>query len=114
MKKMIFLALTLIVLGAASVNAQVTIGGNPATDVPGALLNLNSTIKGGLLLSNVGITDLDKIPAGTNLFPGITAGTNDDTNTAFAGAIVYNIDPDTGKGIYIWNGEAWTKSGGLK
>ncbi|MDR0865618.1 MAG: hypothetical protein LBO74_11900 [Candidatus Symbiothrix sp.] len=111
MKRKIFLALTLMVLGAASVNAQVTIGGNPDPDVPGALLNLNSTFKGGLLLSNVGIIELGKIPTGNNLFPGIIAGDNDDTNLTFAGAMVYNTNVTTGKGIYVWNGTDWTKSG---
>jgi hypothetical protein len=111
MKKMIFLLLTLILLGAASAQAQVTIGGDPPADMSGILLNLNSTVKGGLLLSNVGITDLGKIPTGTNLFPGIIEGTNDDVNDDFAGAIVYNTNPATGKGIYIWNGTAWTKDG---
>ncbi|MDR0865828.1 MAG: hypothetical protein LBO74_12990 [Candidatus Symbiothrix sp.] len=111
MKKMIFLVLTLIVLGAASMNAQVTIGDNPDTDIPGALLNLNTTAKGGLLLSNVDIIDLSKIPTGTNLFPGIVAGTNDDTNEAFTGAIVFNTNTTTGAGVYVWNGNDWTKLG---
>jgi hypothetical protein len=114
MKKMIFLALTLMVMGVASVRAQVTVGGNPVSDVAGALLNLNSTVKGGLLLSNVGIIELDKIPVvegNPNIFPGIVAGVNDGPNTNFTGAVVYNNNPDTGIGVYIWTGTQWTKDG---
>jgi hypothetical protein len=53
----------------ANLYAQVLIGG---TDRPknGAILDLNSTAKGGLLLSNVTLPNLYTIPAG---FPGITA-----------------------------------------
>jgi hypothetical protein len=93
-----------------NLSAQVTIGG---TNEPakGAILDLNSTAKGGLLLSNVSITDLSKIPAGSNLFPGITAGVNDDTNTGFTGAIVYNTNPQWGVGTYVWNGTYWAPFG---
>jgi hypothetical protein len=65
----------------ASLQAQVTIGGSTEATV-GAILDLNSSsgVKGGLLLSNVSITNLNKIPAGTNQFPGITAGVNDGRN----------------------------------
>ncbi|MDR0866375.1 MAG: hypothetical protein LBO74_15810 [Candidatus Symbiothrix sp.] len=111
MQKNLFLVCMLLFLGAWGAKAQVTVGGNPNPDVAGALLNLNSTVKGGLLLSNVGIIELDKIPVGVNLFPGIVAGVNDGPNTDFTGAVVYNNNPDTGMGVYIWTGTKWTKDG---
>jgi hypothetical protein len=55
----------LVTCHSSLVTAQVTIGSenNP---VSGAILDLNSTVKGGLVLSNVVITDLygtpDEIP----------------------------------------------------
>jgi uncharacterized protein (TIGR02145 family) len=102
----------LALFSCASLHAQVTIGGltDPAK---GAILDLNSSAKGGLLLSNVSIIDLSKIPAGSNLFPGITAGVNDDTNTDFTGAIVYNTNPKWGAGTFVWDGSDWTQIGKL-
>jgi uncharacterized protein (TIGR02145 family) len=104
-----FLSLTLVFFFCAGLQAQVTIGG--VTDpAPGALLDLNSSGggRGGLLLSNVSIADLSKIPTGTNRFPGITAADNDDTNTDFTGAMVYHTGTlDIPAGIYIWNGVRW-------
>ncbi|MDR0865450.1 MAG: hypothetical protein LBO74_11040 [Candidatus Symbiothrix sp.] len=112
MRKNLFLVFMLLFLGAWGAKAQVTIGGgDPDPDVAGALLNLNSTVKGGLLLSNVGIIELDKIPVGVNLFPGIVAGENDGPNADFTGAVVYNTNTTTGKGVYIWTGTQWTKDG---
>ncbi|MDR0864644.1 MAG: hypothetical protein LBO74_06895 [Candidatus Symbiothrix sp.] len=114
MRKNLFLVFMLLFLGAWGAKAQVTVGGNPNPDVAGALLNLNSTVKGGLLLSNVGIIELDKIPVvegNPNIFPGIVAGENDGPNTNFTGAVVYNNNPDTGIGVYIWTGTQWTKDG---
>jgi uncharacterized protein (TIGR02145 family) len=106
----LFFLLAPVFLACAGLHAQVTIGGltDPA---PGALLDLNSTVKGGLLLSNVSITNQSKIPTETNLFPGITAGLNDDNNSGFKGAIVYNTNPDTGVGIYVWTGTQWIPAG---
>ncbi|MDR1591357.1 MAG: hypothetical protein LBS16_00510, partial [Prevotellaceae bacterium] len=64
--------------------AQVTIGGS---DLPkaGTILDLNpqNGVKGGLALSNVYLDKLTYIPTGTNLFPDIIAGTNDDVNPDF-------------------------------
>ncbi|MDR0863993.1 MAG: hypothetical protein LBO74_03560 [Candidatus Symbiothrix sp.] len=114
MRKNLFLVFVLLFLGVWSAKAQVTVGGNPDPDVPGALLNLNSTLKGGLLLSNVGIIELDKIPVvedNPNIFPGIVAGVNDGPNTNFTGAVVYNTNIVTGRGVYIWTGTKWTKDG---
>jgi uncharacterized protein (TIGR02145 family) len=110
--KHLFLLPALAFLACTGLQAQVTFGGltEPAA---GAVLDLNSTAKGGLLLSNVSIADLSKIPTGTNLFPGIIAGNNDNTNTAFKGAMVYHIGtPDIPAGIYIWNGVRWIPPGG--
>jgi uncharacterized protein (TIGR02145 family) len=108
----LFLLPALAVLACVSLQAQVTIGG--VTDpAPGALLDLNGPggVKGGLVLSNVSITNPNKIPAGTNSFPGITAGVNDGNNPAFKGAIVYNTNPDTGMGVYVWTGTQWIPAG---
>jgi hypothetical protein len=78
----------------------------------GAILDLNSTTKGGLLLSNVELPNLYTIPyQGTNPFPGV-----DDTNyyldgvkDNFAGAIVYHTGGNgIPAGIYVWNGTNWT------
>ncbi|MDR0864086.1 MAG: hypothetical protein LBO74_04025, partial [Candidatus Symbiothrix sp.] len=88
--------------------AQVTIGGVNDPQA-GAILDLNSTVKGGLVLSNVEIIDLGKIPTGANGFAGITAGTDDDTNVALTGTIVYNSKGIEGipQGVYVWDGENW-------
>ncbi|MDR1591874.1 MAG: fibrobacter succinogenes major paralogous domain-containing protein [Prevotellaceae bacterium] len=87
--------------------AQVTIGGGdqPAA---GAVLDLNSTTKGGLLLSNVELTALDEIPA---TFP--NAGAID--KQQLAGMVVYNtfdyLEPN-GDGLYVWDGSKWNYIGG--
>jgi uncharacterized protein (TIGR02145 family) len=104
--------LQLLIMTHFSLLAQVTVGGlhEPAK---GAILDLNSIggIKGGLLLSNVFIEDLNRIPASDpNSFPGITAA-NEDTNADFKGALVYNTNPAWGLGVYLWNGENWTPIG---
>ncbi|MDR0866118.1 MAG: hypothetical protein LBO74_14470 [Candidatus Symbiothrix sp.] len=97
MKKMIFLALTLIILGAASVNAQVRIGGAD-TDAPtqGAVLDLNNVdgYVGGLLLPKVSSLTLNGVEA---------FSTDEDAATKLVGLIVYNADPEA-EGIYIWTG----------
>jgi hypothetical protein len=107
----LFLFSALLFFFCASLPAQVTIG---STDdpKPGALLDLNSDAKGGLLLSNVTITDLEKIPIGNNVFSGITAADADE-NIALRGTIVYNDGQGTTvpAGIYVWNGYYWTKNG---
>jgi uncharacterized protein (TIGR02145 family) len=94
----------------AKLHAQVTIGGleNPKA---GAILDLNSNTKGGLVLSNVTIEDPEKIPQNTNIFEGVS---NVDVNLDLRGIIVYNDGqhPAVPAGIYIWNGNCWTKDGG--
>jgi hypothetical protein len=89
-----------------SLHAQVSIGGL-ADPVAGALLDLNKTVKDGLVLSNVSLSDLSKIPA--TGFAGITAEQED--NSALLGMMVYNTNPTTGVGVYIWNGTNWMPAG---
>jgi hypothetical protein len=107
------LLFALAFFSCANLSAQVTIGGleEPKT---GAILDLNSTAKGGLLLSNVTIINPELIPYDTNLFPGITTDAAADVNPDFCGAMVYNTGQGTTvpAGIYIWNGCKWTKDGG--
>jgi hypothetical protein len=94
MKKMFYLMLLFMVLGAASMTAQVRIG-DTAEPTKGAVLDLNNTAgyKGGLLLPKVsslttGVADFSTEP---------TAATD------LVGLIVYNTE--NGKeGVYIWTG----------
>ncbi|GHT04243.1 hypothetical protein FACS189423_06630 [Bacteroidia bacterium] len=93
MKKMIFLMLTLFFLGAASMNAQLTIGstGEPH---PAAVLDLKSTTQG-MILPNVTLSN--------NVTDFNLSG---DKATA-KGLVVYNTG-DT-PGIYIWDGASWNR-----
>jgi hypothetical protein len=87
-----------------SLPAQVTIGGltDPAT---GTLLDLNSTVKGGLQLSNVEIRDLFTIP---DTIPAPEGGWDDKTKKAFTGSLVYHIGGNgIPVGVCFWNGERW-------
>jgi uncharacterized protein (TIGR02145 family) len=106
------ISLALMFFFCTVMQAQVLIGG---TDRPrdGAILDLNSTAKGGLILSNVTIADPEFIPYDTHLFPGIDAF-NSDVNPELRGAMVYNDGKNVAvpAGIYIWNGCSWTKDGG--
>jgi hypothetical protein len=108
-RKTMFCMLSLCLLSAASVTAQVTIGGN--TDAPaGALLDLNSPggTRGGLVLSNIAIDDLGKIPA--NKLWGISI--EQDTKEELRGIMVYNTGtPGVPAGIYVWNGYCWSPDG---
>ncbi|MDR3262603.1 MAG: Ig-like domain-containing protein, partial [Tannerella sp.] len=119
-KKILLMNVLVLVslLGANNLQSQVTIGGNtePAS---GAILDLNSTSRGGLLLSNVKITSLDSIPAainadGTDVFPGLDPANlaGRDVNLPLAGMIVYNTNEAlaTGVGIYLWDGEKWKRT----
>jgi uncharacterized protein (TIGR02145 family) len=98
MKKIFFLMLTLIVLGATSVNAQVTIGAD-ANPHPGAVLDLQSNL--GLKLPTVELDDVAvfQLP-----------GTAEDA----VGMMIYNNSDATiggnGKGVYVWDGK-WLFSG---
>jgi hypothetical protein len=104
MKKKVLLFLSLALVLSVNLRAQVTIGGL-TTPKAGALLDLNSSTPGGLVLSNVDLTDLSVIPA--NTFVGIS--TQQDTNQELAGMIVYNTNATTGIGIHVWDGEDWIK-----
>ncbi|MDR1436866.1 MAG: hypothetical protein LBI65_01980, partial [Candidatus Symbiothrix sp.] len=106
----LFLLLALLFFSYASLYAQVTIGGLEPPKA-GALLDLNSTTRGGLLLSNVSLNNLYTIPYGNaNLFPGIDVGSSTD-NDSFKGAIIYNTNPQWSAGTYLWNGKNWTPVG---
>ncbi|MDR0681184.1 MAG: hypothetical protein LBG15_04945 [Dysgonamonadaceae bacterium] len=96
-QKMMFLALTLFVLSAASVNAQVRIGGTTDPD-PSVILDLNpddvNDATGGFLLPRVKLIDLT-LP---NPF-----------STHIKGLMVYNKTNggELNEGIYYNNGEKW-------
>jgi hypothetical protein len=82
----------------------------------GAILDLNSTTKGGLLLSNVALGNLYTIPyTGTaNPFPGVTAANYDTkpVKDGFTGAIVYHTGENGfPAGVYLWNGDNWSPAG---
>jgi uncharacterized protein (TIGR02145 family) len=105
-KNSFYLMLALVMMSAASVNAQVLIGGT-ASDVPhsGAILDLTSGRNNnlGLLLPNVELSDdaseFALVPVGT--------ATGDIKQTA-TGMIVYNTAYVLkGAGIYVWDGNKW-------
>jgi hypothetical protein len=96
-KKMFCLMLLLMVLGVASMNAQVLIG-SENEPTPGAVLDLNNASPGyigGLLLPRVELTDLDDITTDISAAAGHVAD--------LKGLIVYNTSTST-EGIYVWNG----------
>jgi uncharacterized protein (TIGR02145 family) len=98
-----------------SLLAQVIIGTTEEFPKAGALLDLNSVsgAKGGLVLSNVAIEYLWKIPTQVEgYFPGIAENSNDDTNLSLTGALVYHTGENgIPAGIYVWNGANWTLPG---
>jgi hypothetical protein len=89
--------LALLMMSAASMNAQVRIGSldDPA---PGAVLDLKNpadgSYKGGLLLPKVSIADPDNEPIAT----AITAATDP---SALAGLTVYNTAPCKGRNLCL-------------
>ena len=97
---------TLLLCNGAFLNAQVTIGGSAAPK-KGSVLDLNATFKGGLLLPNVEITDLGKIPA---TFSDVSVQ-NADIVPSLTGLTVYNsltsVADNIFRGIYFWNGDNW-------
>jgi len=101
MKKIILLFMTLL-LTAGVMQSQIKIGGN-ATPEKGAILDLNGTVQGGLLLPNVNITDTALIPA---TFTDASVQ-NADNAPALAGMIVWNTNTTTGEGVYMWDGAKW-------
>ena len=101
MKKVLFLMLFLMILGAVGVKAQVRIGGNTAPSAA-AVLDLNAsdaanTGKGGLVLPRV---DLQ-----SNTMQ-LTTGVANVTGT-----MVYDVTTTLGQiGIFYWNGNTWVKA----
>jgi len=103
MKKVLFLMflLLLIGLGAASVKAQVRIGGNTPPSAA-AVLDLNATdaanlATGGLVLPRVNLT--------SNTMQLTTGSAN------LTGTMVYNTTATLGAiGVYFWNGNNWVMS----
>ncbi|MDR0864639.1 MAG: hypothetical protein LBO74_06870 [Candidatus Symbiothrix sp.] len=102
MKKMIFLALTLVVLSVAGANAQVIIGDNSKEPHAGAILDLSplGTQKLGLLLPSFELQNTTILQLGNSVA---------ETDTDAIGMIIYN-PTKTGSieiGIYVWNGTDW-------
>jgi hypothetical protein len=101
MKKIILL-LTALLLTAGVIQSQVKIG-QDANPEKGAILDLNGTAyKGGLLLPNVDITDLGKIP--DTFTDESVRGLDDAPN--LAGLLVWNTHPGS-EGVYMWDGADW-------
>ncbi|MDR2086987.1 MAG: hypothetical protein LBP72_07395 [Dysgonamonadaceae bacterium] len=90
---------------STNLRAQVTIGGLNEPKA-GAILDLNSGAKGGLVLSNVGIDNPTEIPAG---FPGVTPENTDAAKAGLKGALIYNTNENTCIGIHAWNGDYWER-----
>jgi len=94
--------LLLMGLGAASVKAQVRIGGNTPPSAA-AVLDLNATDAantgtGGLVLPRVNLT--------SNTMQ-LTTGVNN-----IIGTMVYNTTATLGAiGVYFWNGNNWVRAG---
>ncbi|MDR2086687.1 MAG: hypothetical protein LBP72_05875 [Dysgonamonadaceae bacterium] len=105
MKKKILVLLSVALALSANLRAQVTIGGLNAPKA-GAILDLNSDAKGGLVLSNVGIDNPAAIPTG---FPGVTPENTDAARAGLKGALVYNTNENTCIGIHAWNGNYWER-----
>jgi uncharacterized protein (TIGR02145 family) len=106
--KHFFLLSALAFLACTSLQAQVRIGDDTAP-AAGAVLDLNSAAKGGLILSNVSLTDLRTIPGS---FVSVGDPGNADVKAQFRGAMVYHTGGnDIAAGIYIWSGKRWTPVG---
>ena len=102
MKKVLFLLLFLVVLGAININGQVRIGGDEAPNAA-AVLDLNvdddatpTGNKGALALPRVNLDDNTAQLNGTD---------------PIAGMLVYNTNADMtdgdGVGVYYWDGSQW-------
>jgi hypothetical protein len=108
-KNYFYLLVTLVLFACTSLQAQVTIGGL-TKPVDGTILDLNSPggARGGLVLSNIAITDLSEIPA--NELLGISSAQGE--NEYLRGTMVYNTGTaNVPAGIYVWNGYCWTPDG---
>jgi len=98
MRKVLFLLLFLLVLGAAGTNAQVRIGGDGAPHTA-AVLDLN-----------VDDSDTPTENKGALALPRVSLATNtDELNgaTPLTGMLVYNTNTTMGKGVYFWDGSNW-------
>jgi hypothetical protein len=98
MKKVLFFALLLMISGAASVNAQVRIGGDGAPHTA-AVLDLNATDatnngNRGLALPRVNLTAETTQLNGSN---------------PKDGTLVYNTNSSFGVGLYYWVSNKWVK-----
>ena len=98
MKKVLFLMFLLLLmgLGAASVKAQVRIGGDTVPN-PAAVLDLNATDttnygKKGLALPRVSLTSVSTPLSGTPTVNGM---------------VVYNTNANFGSGLYVWQDSLW-------
>jgi hypothetical protein len=103
-RRLTLFLLTCLVMNI-SLYAQMAIGSadNP---VAGAILDLNSGAAGGLVLSNAGIENPEKIPEN---FPGITLENAAAAKAGLKGAIVYNTGTKTCPGVHVWNGNYWER-----
>jgi uncharacterized protein (TIGR02145 family) len=99
MKKIFFLMLTFLIMNAASMNAQVTIGSDQDPH-GGAVLDLSQTSgTTGFLLPRVALTDVTQwAPLGG-------------TSANGTGMVVYNtnaiVTNGNGAGIYVWSGNTY-------
>jgi hypothetical protein len=98
MKKVLFFALILVILGAANVNAQVRIGGNGAPN-GAAVLDLNAT---DLVTGTKGLA-LPRVDFSSNTAQLVSGVAN------LNGMLVYNTNTALGAGMYYWNGSLWVK-----
>ncbi|MDR0680345.1 MAG: fibrobacter succinogenes major paralogous domain-containing protein [Dysgonamonadaceae bacterium] len=100
-QKMMFLALTLWILSAASMNAQVTIGSEQDPH-KGAVLDLSQSTNLGLLLPQVFLTNVSDWQLSGNEANG-------------EGMLIYNTNDDVpdgnGKDIYVWTRSGWKPIG---
>jgi hypothetical protein len=102
LKKNIFIPLLIAAMTVTmNLQAQVRIGEDKAPE-KGAILDLNSATKGGLLLPNVNIAELDEIPGTFTDAGSITA-------SQLTGLVVYSLTPCPG--VYVWDGGKWEKTG---
>jgi len=102
MKKVLFLLLFLLVLGAAGVNAQVRIGGDlPPNEAAVLDLNADNATDGtkGLALPRVSLPSTDYKLGYSGLLKGMLVY---NTNAGIAGG--------NGVGVYYWDGSQWVKN----
>ncbi|MDR0681919.1 MAG: hypothetical protein LBG15_08765 [Dysgonamonadaceae bacterium] len=100
-RKMIYFTLTLWMLSAASVKAQVTIGSDQDPH-KGAVLDLSQSTNLGLLLPHIYLMNISDWQL-------------DDSAGGGEGMLIYNENDDVpggnGKDIYVWTGNAWKPVG---